>query len=186
MLDERLRLHVPSDAARRRARAEGLDLEALKRDAPREYMMLNASEVLRAAPELSDLAGSMLLAAFPEREVFRAPAGAQERLLAFPPLQGRELARLDALLAPLVDRPEWRRRHAFYREVADTRGRLRELALATPPAAYRDGNAVVGPFESEQDADAWGREHVGPPRVHDRFPMNGAWFCDIFTADDDG
>ncbi|HKI58964.1 MAG TPA: hypothetical protein VKA00_07110 [Trueperaceae bacterium] len=182
-MDERLRRHTPSVAARRRAEAEGIDLEAMKRDAPHEYMILNAAEALRASPELAELAGSMLLAAFPEREVFRAPAGARERLLAFPPLAAAELTRFDALLAPLVERPEWRERHAYFREVTDARGRTRELALAVPPSAYQGGDEVVGPFGTREAADAWGRERIASPRVHDAFPMNGAWFCDVFSGD---
>lgn len=182
-MDELLSRHTPSQAARRRARAEGIDLEALKRDAPRDYMILNAGEVLRAPSELVHLAGSMLLAAFPEREVFRAPAGAFERLLSFPPLSADEQARFDTLLAPLVERPEWRRRHAYYREVADVGGRTRELALPVAPADYGGGDAVVGPFDTRGSADAWGRQRVSAPRVHDAFPMDGVWFCDVFPGD---
>jgi hypothetical protein len=183
-MDERVRRHTPSAALERRARAEGIDLEALKREAPEDYMALAATEVLRAAPELADLAGGMLLMAFPEREVFRAPDGSRERLLAFPPLTQDELERLDGLLAPLVDRPAWRRRDAYFRQVDDVRGQRRELDLPQAPDAYDQGDAVVGPFADQQAADAWGRTHVGPPRVHDAFSMNGRWFCDVFRADD--
>lgn len=183
-MDARLLDHTPNDATRRRAEELGVDTDALKRDRPREYMMLNAAEALRAAPELAGVAGSLLLAAFPEREVFRAASGERERLLVFPPLEPADRQRLDALLAPLVARPEWRRRHAYFREVSDARGRVRELALALPPAAYRDGDAVVGPFEARERAEAWGRERVRAPRVHDVFSMNGAWFCDVFRADE--
>jgi len=183
-MDERVRRHVPSAAMRRRAEAEGIDLDALKREAPTDYMALAAGEVLRVAPELAELAGGMLLVAFPEREVFRAPDGPRERLLAFPALSGEELERLDGLLAPLVDRPEWYRRNAFYRQVDDARGARRELDLPQAPDAYRQGDAVVGPFVDEGAADAWGRAQVRPPHVHDPFPMNGRWFCDVFQADE--
>jgi hypothetical protein len=155
----------------------------MKQEAPQAYMALNAGEALRAAPELADLAGSLLLAAFPEREVFRAASGARERLLAFPPLSQDELARLDRLLAPFVERRPWRARNAFYRQVSDVRGSVRELALPLTPEAYRDGDAVVGPFTDAASADAWGRGKVAPPRVHDVFRMNDAWFCDVFRAD---
>ncbi|MEJ2287913.1 MAG: hypothetical protein P8Y02_04560 [Deinococcales bacterium] len=183
-MDERLRRHTPSAALRSRAEAEGIDLEALKREAPADYMALNAGEVLLAAAELAHLAGGMLLAAFPGREIFRTPAGRSERLLAFPPLDDEELERFDALLAPLVDRPEWSARHAYYREVNDARGKRRELGLPLVPDAYREGDAVVGPFPDEAAAEAWGREHVDAPRVHDPFAMNGRWFCDVFRADE--
>ncbi len=183
-MDERLRRHTPSAALRRRAEAEGIDLESLKRDAPADYMALAAGEVLRVAPELAELAGGMLLMAFPEREVFRAPDGRRERLLAFPALSAEELERLDGLLAPLVDRPAWLRRHAYFREVDDARGARRELDLPQPPDAYQSGDAVVGPFADEDAADAWGRAQVRPPHVHDPFPMNGRWFCDVFRADE--
>lgn len=183
-MDERVRRHTPSAVLRQRAEAEGIDLEALKREAPDDYMALAAGEVLRAPPELAELAGGMLLMAFPEREAFRAPDGRRERLLAFPPLTQDELERLDGLLAPLVDRPAWRRRHAYFRQVDDPRGQRRELDLPQAPDAYDHDDAVVGPFADEQAADAWGRATVGPPRVHDAFPMNGRWFCDVFRADD--
>lgn len=183
-MDERLRRHTPSAALRRRAAAEGIDLESLKRDAPADYMALAAGEVVRAAPELAALAGGMLLMAFPEREAFRAPDGRRERLLAFPPLSAEELERLDGLLAPLVDRPEWRRRHAFLRQVDDVHGTRRELDLPEHPDAYQQGAAVVGPFADRDAAEAWGRAQAKPPHVHDPFPMNGRWFCDVFRADE--
>ena len=185
-MDDRLQGHTPSAALRARAEAEGIDLEALKREAPEEYMALNAKEVLIVTPELAQLAGSMLLAAFPEREVFRMTAGRSERLLAFPPLENEEVERLDALLAPLVDRAEWSSRHAYFRQVDDVRGRRRELGLPVAPEAYRDGDGVVGPFSDREAAEAWGRRRVRPPRVHDAFPMNGGWFCDVFRADEAG
>ncbi len=183
-MDERLRRHTPSAALRRRAEAEGIDLEILKRDAPADYMALAAGEVLRVDPELAELAGGMLLMAFPEREAFRAPDGRRERLLVFPALSAEELERLDGLLAPLVDRPAWRRRHAFFRQVDDARGTRRELDLPQQPDAYEKGDAVVGPFADEDAADAWGRAQVRPPLVHDPFSMNGHWFCDVFRADE--
>jgi hypothetical protein len=183
-LDERLRRHIPSAALRARAEAEGIDLDDLKRNAPSDYMALAAGEVVRAAPDLAQLAGAMLLAAFPEREVFGLADGRRERLLVFPPLSSDELERFDALLAPLTDRPEWRRRHLYFRQVDDARGVRRELDLPQAPEDDLEGDAVVGPFADEADADAWGRAHVRPPLVHDPFVMNGHWFCDVFRADD--
>ena len=183
-MDERVRRHRPGAALRRRAEAEGIDLDELKREAPADYMALAAGEVLRVAPELAELAGAMLLTAFPQREAFRAPEGRLERLLVFPPLSREELERFDALLAPLVGRPEWLRRNAFYRQVDDARGARRELDLPQAPDAYEQGDAVVGPFVDEDAADAWGRTQVRPPHVHDPFPMNGRWFCDVFRGDE--
>lgn len=183
-MDERLRKHVPGAAAKRRAESEGIDLDTLKRDRPREYMMLSAGEALRAAPEMAQIAGSLLLAAFPDREVFRQPLVGGDRLLVFPPLLADELRRLDALLASLVERPEWRRRHAFYREVSDVRGRRRELALPVSPADYRAGSAVVGPFDDRAAAEGFAVGSVSEPHTCDPFTMNGTWFCDVFRADE--
>lgn len=182
-MDVRLRDHRPGLAALRLAEAQGLDLEVLKRERPQAYMALNAVEALRAAPPLAELAGGMLLAAFPNREVFRLPEGSWVRLLAFPELAVTEEARLDRLLAPLADRPEWRRRYAFYREVSDARGRRRELGLPEAPAAYAGGDAVIGPFSDRAGADGWAAAHVPPPRVHDVFVLAGRWFCDVFPGD---
>jgi len=182
-MDPRIERHRPSEAEERRAAADGVDLEALKREAPVEYMVRNAASVLTVAPALAHLAAGMLLAAFPEREVFRSEGDDYERVLAFPPLTPDELRRFDGLLVPLVERPEWRSRHAFYREVNDVRGLRRELGLPQAPGDYDGTVAVVGPFDDEGEADAWGRASVTSPRTYDPFPMNGYWFCDVFLAD---
>lgn len=182
-MDPTLLRHRPSDAVRRRAEAEGIDLEELKRSDPQRYGMLNAGEALRAHPELADLAASALAVAFPERSLFEAAPDAMVRVLVFPPLSEAERRRFDALLAPLTDRPEWRARHAYYREVRDVRGTRHELGLPAAPAAYHGGDGMVGPFADQADADAWAREHVAPPRVHDTVVLGGAWFCDVFPGE---
>ncbi len=182
-MDPRLRDHTPGPEALRRAADDGVDLERLKIDDPVAYMVRNAGTVVTAAPELAHLAEGMLTAAFPDRQVFRAEVAEGVRVLAFPPLDGEELRSYDRWLAPLVDRPEWRARHAYYREVGDLRGVGRELGLPQGPDAYRGGEGVIGPFEDGADADAWAEEHVTRPLVHDSFPMNGRWFCDVFRAE---
>ena len=183
-MDERDPQHDGGGALRAWADAQGSDPETLERERPAEALALEAREVLRAAPALAELAGGMLLAAFPRRQAFRTDEGGWVRLLAYPPLTDAELERFDALLAPLVDRPEWRRRDAYYRQVDDVGGRRRELALPRPPDAYDGGDAVVGPFPDRGSADAWGTARVEAPRVHDAFPMNGRWFCDVFRGDE--
>lgn len=182
-MDPRLRDHTPGPEARRRAAEDGVDLERLKRDDPVGYMVRNAGVVVTAAPELAHLAEGMLAARFADRQVFRAELANGVRLLAFPPLSGEELKAYDLLLAPLVDRPEWRARHAYFREVGDLRGVGRELGVPFAPDAYRGGEAVVGPFADVSAADAWAHERVAPPLVHDSFPMNGRWFADVFVGE---
>ena len=175
--------HVPSEAVRRVAEREGIDLEALRRDDPTAYMMANAGEAVRASAELAEIAGPLLLTAFPRRLTFRSQAGALVRFSLFPPPDAADLARLDALLEPLLERPEWRARHAFYRIVEDRSGLRRELALPLAPQAYEGGDAVVGPFRAEGAADAWAARSVTPPRVHDAFGSGSVWFCDVFRGD---
>lgn len=182
-MDPDLLAHRPNEEARRRAEADGIDLEALKRDDPERYRMLSAGEVLRAHPELDALAGSALAALVPERRLYRVDGGGWVRLLAFPPLDAAEQERVDGLLARLPERPEWRARHAYYREVHDVRGRRRELGLPSAPDAYAGGDALVGPFPDEAAADAWARGAVAPPRTHDTLHHAGGWFCDVFVGD---
>lgn len=178
--------HDPARTLRAPATAEPGGTEPGEGEPSVEAMVRDAREVVRSAPELAELAGGMLLAAFPRRRLFRHRRGGWVRLLAWPPLSEPELERFDALLAPLVHRPAWLRRHAFYRQVDDVRGRRRELALPQPPDAYDGGDAVVGPFPDEASADRWGTAQVAPPRLHDPFPMNQRWFCDVFRGDEGG
>lgn len=142
-------------------------------------------EALRASADLADIAASLLLALFPDRQLYRSEHGGLSLLLVDPPLGVVEAARLERYLHELVARPEWRARHAVVREVRDRSGVRREVRTPVPPASYGEGEALVGPFDDEASADAWGAEHAPPGFDHDAVRMAGAWLCDVFAAGDD-
>lgn len=181
-----LRGHVPSRLARERAHAAGLDVHALKIEAPDRYRMLNAEELVRVAPELADAAAELVAAAWPQRRLYRVPASvSSERLLVFPPLGEEEFARFDDDAAQLVARPSFSKALAFFRTVRDLRGTHRELLLPTPPDAWAGEAALVGPFEDQQAAEAWPAGRLGPELIADPLPYRGRWFCDVFRSDED-
>lgn len=180
-----LREHVASDLARSRARAAGLDLETLRRDAPDRYRMLNAEEVARVAPELVEAAASIVEASWPRRQLYRVPSPGGERLLVFPPLSEDEFARFDDDAADLVARPSFSEALAFFRTVRDLRGTHRELLLPVAPEAWDGGVALVGPFASEEAAKAWPAGRLPAELMADPIPYRGRWFCDVFRSDEE-
>lgn len=179
-----LRGHRPSALARRRAERAGLDLERLREEAPDQYRMLNAEELARVSPELSEVAAQLVWRSFPDRELYRVPSGAHERLLVFPPLGPEDFDRFDEAAAELVTRREYERQHAFFRVVRDLRGERRELMLPTPPDAWAGDAALVGPFESEEAAQGWLAGRLPPELIGDPLPYRGAWYCDVFPSEE--
>jgi hypothetical protein len=180
-----LRGHRPSERARRRAERAGLDLERLRREAPDRYRMLNAEELVRVSAELADAAGGLVFEAFPDRRVYRVPGRPAERLLAFPPLAAEQLQRFDEAAARLVTRTPYAEAHAFYRTVNDLRGTHRELMLPTPPDAWAGEATLVGPFPSQEAAEAWPAGRLPPELIADPVPYQGRWYCDVFRSDED-
>ena len=177
-----LESHVPDDGARRRAESAGLDLEVLRRDEPVTYMMICSLPVLRAAPELEDLAEPVLDAVFGDQQLFKAEAEGKVLVLAFPgPTQG-QLRRFDELMGEAVEAAT--EEHAYYRIVNDRSGTSRELDLPTPPELWRGSATMVGPFENEAEAQGWAQRLVVPQpgMTYDALLYAGAWFCDVFSA----
>ena len=142
-----------------------------------------AREVVRASPELADIAVSLLGAMFPRAELYRAEGGLSRLLLAPPPSRG-ELERLRGMLFDLVERPEWQARHAVAREVTDADGLRLELLTPIAPSDYRGGPALVGPFADQQSADEWGGDHARSDVSYDTFFTGTAWLCDLFELTD--
>ena len=180
-----VRDHEPSRLARSRARAAGLDLDTLRRTSPEQYRMLNAEEVARVAPELVDAAATLVHDAWPERQLFRIPAQGGETLLAFPPLDDEAFARFDDAAADLVAQPSFDEAHAFFRTVRDMRGTHRELLLPVAPEAWAGEPALVGPFASQEAAEAWPAGRIPPQLMADPLPYRGRWFCDVFRSDEE-
>ena len=180
--------YEPTSVVRRKAEAAGIDLDALRQSDPATYAVLNAQRTVQVDRELIEVAGRALFDAFPERQIFDTPQGAPGSetlsLLIFPPLGSDELMRLDSVLAELATLTS--AQHAFYRIVTDTAGERRELALPVAPEAWRgQAGVMVGPFESEAAAKAWGEAHVDASSslVSDVLPYHKAWFCDLFQGD---
>lgn len=182
---EDLRDHEPSALARRRADRAGLDLDALRRESPERYRMLNAEEIARVSPQLAEAAASLLWSVFPERKVYRVPGDGPERLLAFPPLDDEGFARFDDAAAELVARPEYADAYVFFRTVRDLRGTRRELMVPTAPDAWRGEAVLVGPFESQKAAERWPAGRLPKELIGDPVPYRGRWFCDVFRSDED-
>jgi hypothetical protein len=177
--------HVPSAEAERRAHAAGLDLDALRRDDPTGYKMINAAPLLRSAAELRRLAEPAVHAALGDQEIYGAPVGEKVLFLAFPGPNAAQLERLDDLLAQAVE--EDTGRYGFYRVVRDRRGVRRELDLPTSPPVWSGEDALVGPFADDARAREWGLDNVMGRGVitFDTVRYAGAWFCDVFSAADD-
>lgn len=186
-MDSALEHHVPAPAARKRAEAAGLDLMELKRSDPQRYKMLNAAVLLRVAPALSEAASNVFFAAFRHYDLFELPSDeGLMTLLTFPPLTAAETKRLDDALGRLAALPAFAELHAYYRVVSDRQGEHRELALPVEPAAWAgEVNRLVGPFNSQAAAEAWGEARVrgSGNLIYDAVPQAGAWFCDVFAAD---
>jgi hypothetical protein len=180
-----LRDHESSPLARQRAARAGLDLEALRREAPERYRMLNAEEIARVSPELAEATAELVIGAFPERNVYRVPGESGERLLAFPPLDEAAFVRFDDDAAELVARPSFADAYVFFRTVRDLRGGRRELMVPTPPEAWRGEVCLVGPFESREAAESWPAGRLPPELIADPVPYRGRWFCDVFRSDED-
>ena len=138
-----------------------------------------AVEVVRASPELADIASSLLLALFPAATQYRAE-GALTRLLLMPAPESAAHQQLRGLLFDLVDRPEWRAKHAVAREVSDDDGLRLELLTPIAAADYRGGPALVGPFADERSAVEWGEDHAKSDVSFDTFFTGTAWLCDLF------
>ena len=179
-----LESHTPSDSARRRAQAAGLDIDALKRDEPLSYMMLCSQPVLHLAPELEALATAPLEAAFGDQQLFEAETGERQLVLAFPGPQPQQLQRFDELMGEMVEQAT--ADFAYYRVVQELSGTRRELDLPTAPGAWQGASTMVGPFGDEGAAREWGQAQVVPRAgmTYDVLNYAGGWFCDVFDAAD--
>ena len=177
--------HTPTEAARRRAEAAGLDLGDLKRNDPQRYKMLNAAPLLQVAPDLQAAASAVFFAAFRHYDLFEVPNDDTVTLLAFPPLTPAEAGRLDDALGRLAALEVHAKKHVYYRVVTDRQGEHRQLALPLSPDAWSgEANRLVGPFATQSEAEAWGEARVSGQGslIHDTVPQGNAWFCDVFDA----
>src|SRR5690606_10072866 len=91
-----------------------------------------------------------------------------------------ERRRLLEQLYVLVERPEWRARHAVAREVSDVNGVRLELLTPLAPEAYDGGEALVGPFADDEAARSWASGIAEPGLAFDTVPVTGAYLVDLF------
>ncbi len=138
------------------------------------------AEAVRVSPELVGVAVPLLLTLFPERDVMPVPEGRLVAVHVSPGLDAPESRRLLGFLYQLVDRPEWRRRCAVAREVSDVRGTRVEVVVPLEPAGYDGGEALVGPFGSEEAAKAWAAGIAGPELAFDTMLASGGHLVDLF------
>lgn len=181
MTDQRYR---PSAAARRRAAAAGIDLDALRTSDPQRYRIFCAEEVCVASDTLQRTVGEHFFALFPERELYALPdaSSGRVRLLCYPPLDSAAFERWDERLAALPR--QWPGLPVYNRTVEDVRGLRRELALPRAPDAWRGEAVVVGPFDSEAEAAEFGRSATADGALaFDLFPLGSVWICDLFPLD---
>lgn len=138
------------------------------------------AEALRADPALADIALSLILMAFPRHRVMRGAEGRLAALYLDPPLDASQSRRLLEQLYQLVERPEWRARHAVAREVSDVRGTRIELLMPLAPDEYDGGEALVGPFADDEAARNWASGIAEPGLAFDTVPVTGAYLVDLF------
>lgn len=184
-----LEAYEPDEALRRRAEAAGVDLGGLKREDPTAYMAACAAPLVRTDARLVEAVWGVVGRILPEHQLFRLPLVTPQtdtELRVFPPPTRGERRALDDALGTLVDQPPLGEQRVFYRVVEERGGSRRELAWPLPPSAYRAGTlGLVGPFEDEAAAGAWGEAHADPRSgvVFDTLPYGGAWFCDLFRGE---
>lgn len=179
-MNDELTHHQANEAARARAEAVGLDLDELKTRDPQQYKMLNAAKLIVADNLFIERVSAVFFAAFRHYELFQLVAETKTTLLCFPELTSAELKKFDDALGRLVALAEYEPLNAYYRVVNDPSGEHRELALpVAPPDWQGEPGVLVGPFESQDEAEAWGETHV--QLVYDEVPHASKWYCDIFS-----
>ena len=183
-MDDVLTHHQPSEAARARAEAAGLDLDNLKMNDPQQYKMINAQRLVKADNRFTERISAVLFAAFRHYDLFQVAEGEKTLLLVFPELTSAELKKFDDALGRLVALAEYESLNAYYRVINDPQGEHRELALPVAPLNWRgESGVLVGPFETQNEAEAWGDVHVKTEDglVYDALPHASNWYCDIFS-----
>lgn len=179
-----LQTHTPSDTVKRKAANRDIDLEALKRDDPQRYAMINAQPLLRVATSIGQLGSGIIQATYPRHQLFTVPGSetGQETLAIFPPLSPKELEHLDKAFARLVTQGPLAEERAYFRVVKDMSGEMRELGVPVAPATYQQQSGVmVGPFDLQEEAEHWGEKHAQQAGfAYDALDYNGAWYCDVF------
>lgn len=175
--------HQPSEDARRRAQAAGVDLERARVEDPNTYMMLCSAPLLYAHGALRGPVTEVLERQFAGKQIFEAKPGSYSLFLGFPEPTQEDLARLDRSLFELAGR--LRGVNAYYRVVEDSRGERREFAVPAAPDEWTDEEVLVGPFENQAQAREWGLKRVDGSLgfTFDTLSQDGYWYCDVFRGE---
>ena len=172
-----------SEKAKARAKAAGLELDALRESDPERFMLFCAEDVLYLSEQLRDLASSVFFAAFPHHKLFEQ---ADERLLifkAFPGLGKAEEEKLLSALGRLIDHPKFAFPLAYLRTVNDQTGRQHYFALPIQAQDWKgQSNQLVGPFATEAQARAWALENLLAGLDFDSLQHADQWFCEFFKT----
>lgn len=136
--------------------------------------------VVQASAELAAVVRPLLLALFPEHEVFEAELDGLPLFLANPALSSPERARLGVFLNDLVARPEWAQRSALLREITDNAGERFDVRVPLTPEP-NPNLGVYGPFASTDEAKAWVQEHAPYQLESDIFSTPAGVVVELFT-----
>lgn len=174
--------HQADPKLKARAKNAGIDLDDLKKTDPEQYKMLTSQPLLYITQDLLEWV-EPLFTSFPQHSLYQMPAGALTQLRVFPDLTPDELELFDSLLANVTERPALAERFVFYRVVSDTAGERRELMLPVAPSAWQqEVGVMVGPFDTQEDADNWAHERMSAGVVFDSLLYRNRWFCDVFKG----
>ncbi len=173
----------PSPKAIQRAKAAGLELDDLRETDPERFMLFCAEPVLYLSETLRDLASRVFFAAFPYHKLFEQAEDGLLVFKSFPALSPNEEEKIVSALGRLVDHEKFPHPLAYLRTVSDEAGKRHYFAL---PIAQKDWqgepNQLVGPFESEVEAEDWGKENVTLGLDFDSLRHAGNWFCEVFKT----
>lgn len=138
------------------------------------------AEAVRVSPELVGVVVPLILTLFADRDVMPVPEGRLVAVQVAPQLDQVESRRLLGFLFQLVDRPEWKRRCTVAREVTDVRGRRCEVVVPLTPGAYDAGEALVGPFQTQDAANEWAAGVAQTELAFDTMLTAGGYLIDLF------
>jgi hypothetical protein len=172
-----------SEKARSRAKVAGLELDSLRETDPERFMLFCAESVLYVSESLRGLASSVFFAAFPHHRLFEQSEGTLLVFKAFPGLHPSEEEKLISALGRFVDHPKFPYSLAYVRTVNDEAGKRHYFALPIDQKEWLgQANQLVGPFETETQAQNWGKENVTLGLDFDSLRHADNWFCDVFKT----
>ena len=136
--------------------------------------------MVQASAELAAVVRPLLLALFPEHDVYEAELNGLPLFLSSPAFTAEQRAQLGSFLAELVARPEWASQAAVLREITDSSGERFDIRVPLAPVE-QPGVGVYGPFSSTDAAAEWAREHAPYELESDVFSTPAGVVVELFT-----